>query len=171
MMTTMVTPTIGYSHADPGMDGSKQTLIETTTKDTFEKIIVLIEMTQTITMSHKKLLTIYSHQSWFRVHDTTYLLLEIVEDPHIVITNKIMDFHPLISHLGQFTYETTEPSRHHVTIREPKIKHITQKNEAMTLWPYSIKQRHQLSFTLLAIEATAKMSIRYEIGIHLWVSG
>ena len=159
MMPTMVTPTIGHTHAQPRMNSSKEALVDPITKHPFQKIVAFVKMPQSVAMPYQEAFAVNGHQLRFGMHSTPHLLLKIVEHPHVMVANEVIYHYPSISHPCQLPGNTTKTTWNHITICEPKIKHIAQHHQSLALRLYSVKQRHEFSLTLLAIGATAQMGI------------
>ena len=67
------------------------------------------------------------------MHLGARLLLNIVENPDIVITRKPMDLNALVSKFAQLTQETGEAPRHDIFVLEPIVDDVAQEVERLAI--------------------------------------
>src|SRR5574344_1372603 len=93
------------------------------------------------------------------MHDSTYFLLKIVKNPHVMITNKIVYLNTVIAEFGQLAEDAGVTFWYYIFICKPKVEYISQKNKRMHLGSNTVKKSNKLLFSFDTISALPQMCI------------
>mgnify|MGYP004443383319 CR=1 FL=1 len=169
-LTAVVAPSEGDAHADERVDETEEALVEAAAEDTFEVDVVLLVLVSgefvafAIAMAHAETLAVEYHIARLAVHDDANLLLQIIEDPHVVISNEIVHLHASIHHLCQRAQQTYMPLGDHMSIGEPKLEDVAQQDEPFAVGLNAVEESHELAFAEEGIGARSQVAVGQEIG-------
>ena len=111
-----VAPTQGDTETDAGVHDGEQPLVEAATEDAPQHQIVFVKTSDTVTMPDKESFAAKRHLHRVAVHDDAYLFLEVVEHPHIVVSDEIVYLYPFVGHLCQLAEKAYISARHYVFV-------------------------------------------------------
>ena len=69
----------------------------------------------------------------FVVHLHPALLVQVIEQPHVVVADEEMQLHARVAHLGQLAQQSHMAAGHHVAVGEPEVEHIAQQEERLAV--------------------------------------
>ena len=131
--TAVGTPAKGESGGQVGMNPTEHTLAHRAVEETGHPLEGYGIVPQAMSMSQIASLALNGVQAPLTMHLSTRLLLDIVENPDIVIPRKPMDLNALVSKFAQLTEEAGEASRHDILVFEPIVDDVTQEVESLAI--------------------------------------
>ena len=96
-----VAPSVGNAEGEGRRQHLEKTLAETAAEEHPPKIEPSVRVSQSVAVTHQHTLPAQLHHDRLVVHHSAHLLRQVVEYPHIVISDEKMNLHTLVGQLRQ----------------------------------------------------------------------
>lgn len=110
-----------------------------------------VEMSQSVAMTHIEPFVVKDHCARCVVHFDRQFFLEIVEHPHVVVADEIVDFDALVGEGRQFAQKPHIAPWHHMSVTEPEVENVAQENQSASVEGDFVEQLAELFLAYSAI--------------------
>ena len=154
-----VAPAAGDGECPRRWEEGEETLVEPGAEDAPEGTVVLVEVALPVAVADEESAAVDCHHLGVGVHDGSALLLQVVEEPHVVVADEEVDDDTGIGEGGEGAEESGVATRDEVTIGKPKVEDVAEEEEHTTVALDAIEETAQLPFALEGVGAGAEVGV------------
>ena len=133
------------------MDAGIEPLAHAVVKAPAREAVHGLLVSHIVAMREQELLAHHVHDGITFNHREPHLGGEIVEEPHIVVASKPVDFHATVGELGEFAQEAHMPARHHRLVLIPVVQNVAQQEQLGGIVLDAVEEIDQAPFVLTLV--------------------
>ena len=114
-------------------------------------------------MTYEEAFAVELQYSGVVVHGYFHLVFEVVEHPHVVVSDEEVQFDSCVGEVGHPPEETDETFGYYIFIGKPEVEHVAKEHHFGGIVFYAVEQCAELPFPFQGIGACPQVGIGDEI--------
>ena len=168
-LATTLTPSESDTYADERVDECKESLVEAASEEAFEPDIAFFVsvlgniVSQTVAMSEVEQFTVDGHITGVGVHDETNLFLQVVEEPHVVVADEVVELDACVGEFGHLAQQADVAFGDNVAVGEPKVEDVAEEDDNGGVALHTVQKGTEFGLALAGVGACTEVCIGDEI--------